>query len=211
MTKSTSWVLIFLVATSVVVRAQGSNVRQQIANQFGNNVTVKEVTTRYDFSGIAREITLPFDRFPYKPGEQLAGYVDSKNVQPATPAAKKLWNNWAKALPSFGAPSQKIMQSYSGKEGGVIMYFRWAKPLPDDARKAVCRVLYGKDEKPVGVDTKDELLLSDDWCMIWSFAKPTSELKQAHQKRTFDIVNQEARRWMDANPEKAKKYLLPKK
>ncbi|MFM8771497.1 MAG: hypothetical protein ACKOE4_05675 [Candidatus Kapaibacterium sp.] len=211
MVKSTLWLLILLAAASVAVRAQGSNVQQQIQNQLGKNVTVKDVTTRYDFSGIAREITLPFDRFPYQPGEQPAGYVESKNGKPATPAAQKLWSNWAKVLPSFGVPSQKIMQSYSGKEGGVIMYFRWPKPLPIDARKAVCKVLYGKDEKPFGADTKDELLLSDDWCMIWSFTKPTSELKQAHQKRTFDIVNQEARRWMDANPEKAKKYLQPKK
>ncbi|MBU3679478.1 MAG: hypothetical protein FGM32_07720 [Candidatus Kapabacteria bacterium] len=211
MSNSINWVVVLLAAASLVGRAQNPSIQQKVEQQLGKNVTVKEVTTRYDFSGIAREITLPFDRFRYQQGEQPAGYVESKSMKPATPAAQKLWNNWAKVLPSFGAPSQKLMQSYSGKEGGVIMYFRWAKPLPVDARKVVCKVLYGQDEKPFGADTKDDLLLSDDWCMIWSFAKPMSELKQAHQKRTFDIVNQEASRWMDANPEKAKKYLQPKK
>ena len=145
------------------------------------------------------------------PGEQPAGYKESASVKPATDIARKLWSAWEKVLPSFGAPSQKLIQAYAGKEGGVIMYFRWSGPLPADARKAICRVLYGKDEKPIGTDTKDDLLVSDNWCMIWSFAKPLSELKQAHQKRTFEIVNQEAQRWMDANPEKAKKYLQPKK
>ena len=74
----------------------------------------------------------------------------------------------------------------------------------------ICKLLYKADEKQAGADTKDDLLVSNNWCCIWSFTNPTSELKQAHQKRTFSIVNEEARRWMDANPEKAKKYLQPK-
>lgn len=204
------FVLAFLIS-SVTVSAQRPAVKDQITKSLGKNVTVKEVTTRYDFSGLAREITLTFERFQFVPGEQPSGYTESTSIKPATPAAQKLWTQWEKVLPEFGAPSQKFIQAYKGKQGGVIMYFRWPKPLPADARKAICRVLYGKDEKVLGSDTKDDLLVSNDWCMIWSFAQPASELKQAHQKRTFEIVNQEAQQWMQANPEKAKKYLQPKK
>lgn len=199
--------LFVVVLVAGVVLLSGQSLDETLKKQFGKNAEIKQVTMRYDFSGLAREITMPFERFLFVPGEQPAGYRESSSVKPATAAARKLWIDWAKVLPSFGVPTQKIIQAYSGKEGGVIMYFRWSKPLPVNARKAICQVLYGKDERPIGTDTKDDLLVADDWCMIWSFAKPLSELKQAHQKRTFDIVNQEAQRWMTANPEKAKKYL----
>ncbi len=204
-----SHVFVFMLACASVLGMQ--TLDETLKKQFGKDAQVKTVTMRYDFSGLAREITMPFERFQFLPGEQPAGYKESASVKPATEIARKLWSSWEKVLPSFGAPSQKLIQAYAGKEGGVIMYFRWSGPLPADARKAICRVLYGKDEKPIGTDTKDDLLVADTWCMIWSFAKPLSELKQAHQKRTFEIVNQEAQRWMDANPEKAKKYLQPKK
>jgi hypothetical protein len=211
MPSSSFFIVAAFLITCSAVSAQSPAVRDQITKSLGKDVTVKEVTTRYDFSGVAREITLTFERFQFLPGEQPVGYTESSSVKPATPAAQKLWKQWEKVLPEFGAPSQKFIQAYKGKQGGVIMYFRWPHSLPADARKAICRVLYGKDEKILGSDTKDDLLVSDDWCMIWSFAQPTSELKQAHQKRTFEIVNQEAQNWMNANPEKAKKYLQPKK
>lgn len=185
--------------------------KEQLRRQFGDNVTVKSVATRYDFSALSREIPMPFERFQYLPGEQPAGYKVSTTMKPATAAVRKLSTSWATVLPQFGTPSQTILQAYSGKEGGVILYVRWKSPLPADARRAICRVLYANDEKPLGSDTKDDLFVTNDWVMIWSFANPLSELKQAHQKRTFEIVNQEAQRWMDANPDKAKKYLQPKK
>lgn len=200
-----------MAASLLASTAMAQPSKEQLRKQFGDNVTVKSVTTRYDFSALSREIPMPFERFQYLPGEQPAGYKVSTTMKPATPAVRKLWTSWASVLPEFGAPSQKILQGYSGKEGGVILYVRWSKPLPADARRAICRLLYGKDEKPLGSDTKDDLFVTNDWIMIWSFNNPVSELKQAHQKRTFEIVNQEAQRWMDANPEKAKKYLQPKK
>jgi len=178
--------------------------------QMGNNVTVKSVTSRYDFSKLPREIELPFSRFAYQPGEQPPGYTPAKKVKPATAAVAILLKDWKKALPTFGAPVELVVQAYDGKEGGSIILARWDKPLPSDARKQICKLLYKADEKQAGADTKDDLLVSNNWCCIWSFTNPTSELKQAHQKRTFSIVNEEARRWMDANPEKAKKYLQPK-
>ncbi len=211
MTRFFAYMLVASAIQFVPAVLTAQSMDETIRKQFGKNAEIKTVTMRYDFSGLAREITMPFERFQYVPGEQPAGYKESSTVKPATPASKKLWASWEKVLPSFGAPSQRIIQAYSGKEGGVIMYFRWGSPLPDDARRQICRALYGKDEKPIGSDTKDDLFVTDDWCMIWSFSKPLSELKQAHQKRTFEIVNQEAQRWMDANPEKAKKYLQPKK
>lgn len=211
MLPSKSLLTAMFLTVAITASAQSPAVKDKITTSLGKNVTIKEMTTRYDFSGLDREITLTFERFQFVPGEQPSGYTESASVKPATPAAQKLWTQWEKVLPEFGAPSQKFIQAYKGKQGGVIMYFRWPKPLPADARKAICRVLYGRDEKILGSDTKDDLLVSNDWCMIWSFAQPTSELKQAHQKRTFEIVNQEAQQWMQANPEKAKKYLQPKK
>lgn len=202
-------IAVIQLAAASVLAAQSFD--ETVRKQFGAGARVKNVTMRYDFSGLAREITMPFSSFQFLSGEQPEGYVESSTIKPATPVAKKLWASWEKVLPDFGAPSQKVIQAYSGKEGGVIMYFRWDGPLPEDARRQICRALYGKDEKPLDTDPKDDLFVTDDWCMIWSFAKPLSELKLAHQKRTFEIVNQEAQRWMDANPEKAKKYLQPKK
>ncbi|MEY3385548.1 MAG: hypothetical protein RIR53_359 [Bacteroidota bacterium] len=202
-------IVIVQLASAASLAAQSFD--ESIKKQFGKDARVTAVTMRYDFSGLAREIPMPFASFQFLSGEQPEGYEVSSTVKPATPAARKLWASWEKVLPDFGAPSQKMIQAYRGREGGVIMYFRWDGPLPADARRQICRVLYGKDEKPIGSDTKDDLFVTDDWCMIWSFSKPLSELKQAHQKRTFEIVNQEAQRWMDANPEKAKKYLQPKK
>lgn len=178
--------------------------------QMGNNVKVTSVTSRYDFSRLPREIELPFTRFPYKPGEQPAGYTPSEKVKPATVVVGKLVKNWKSVLPSFGTPAEMIVQKYAGKDGGTIVFARWNAPLPDDARKQLCKLLYKADEKQPGTDTKDELLVANTWCIIWSFSNPLSELKQAHQKHTFSIVNEEARRWMDANPDKAKKYLQPK-
>lgn len=203
--------VVAILFAAISAYGQSSALKDQITKSLGKDVTIKEVTTRYDFSGLSREIPLTFERFQFVPGEQPSGYTESASVKPATPAAQKLWTKWEKVLPEFAAPTQKFIQAYKGKQGGVILYFRWSKPLPDDARKAICRVLYGKDEKVLGSDTKDDLLVSNNWCMIWSFAQPTSELKQAHQKRTFEIVNQEAQQWMQANPEKAKKFLQPKK
>jgi hypothetical protein len=178
--------------------------------QMGNNVTVKSVTSRYDFSKLPREIELPFTRFSYQANEQPAGYSPTKKPKAATPAVTKLLKDWKKTLPAFGAPEELVVQGYDGKEGGLILLARWSKPLPVDARQQLCKLLYKAEEKQSGTDTKDDLLVADTWCLIWSFSNPISELKQAHQKRTFIVVNEEAKKWMDANPEKAKKYLQPK-
>jgi len=197
----------FLTITAAAISQPDINAA---VKQMGKNVTVKSVTSRYDFSKLPREIELPFARFPFQPGEQPEGYTPAKKVKSATPAVGKLLKDWKRALPSFGSPAETIVQAYDGKEGGTFIFVRWSAPLPEDARKQICRLLYKADEKQAGVDTKDDLLVSDSWCIIWSFSNPVSELKQAHQKRTFTIVNEEARKWMDANPEKAKKYLSPK-
>lgn len=178
--------------------------------QMGKNVTVQSVTTRYDFSKLPLEIELPFSRFPYQTGEEPAGYTPAKKSRAATPAVTKILKDWKKALPTIGKPDELLIQAYDGKEGGAIIYARWNQPLPTDTRKQICKFLYKSDEKTPGVDTKDDLLVSGTWCIIWSFSNPLSELKQAHQKRTFTILNDEAKKWMDANPVKAKKYLQPK-
>ncbi|MBK6419979.1 MAG: hypothetical protein IPI24_03925 [Ignavibacteria bacterium] len=172
----------------------------------GHTVKVESVTTRYDFSKFNREITMNLDAFIWAPSEVPKGYKETKTVKPATKAATSLWNSWETVLPAFGAPERKIAQAYTGADGGVIMYIKWGKPLPQDARKAICRVLYKADEKPAGKDTNDEILVTDDWVIVWSFPKPLSKLKEAHQKRTFDNIGRQAEAWMKANPEKAKKY-----
>lgn len=202
------WTLVLAVALPAAALAQPDI--NAAVKQMGKNVTVKSVTSRYDFSALPREIELPFARFPYQPNEQPTGYAPAAKPKPATPAVTKLLKDWKKTLPGLGTPDELLIQSYDGKEGGAIIFARWGKPLPEDARKQICKLLYKADEKRPGTDTKDDLLVSDSWCIIWSFANPISELKQAHQKRTFAIVNEEARKWMDANPEKAKKYLQPK-
>lgn len=209
-TNRTLHISVVLIALLLHARAVAQPDINAAVKQMGNNVTVKSVTSRYDFSKLPREIELPFSRFAYQPGEQPAGYTPAQKVKPATPAVAKLLKDWKKALPAFGAPVELIVQAYDGKEGGSIILARWDKPLPNDARKQICKLLYKADEKQAGTDTKDDLLVSNNWCCIWSFANPISELKQAHQKRTFSIINEEARKWMDANPEKAKKYLQPK-
>lgn len=209
-TNSEMFIAVLIGLFSITTAAVSQPDINAAVKKMGKNVTVTSVTSRYDFSKLPREIELPFAKFPYQPGEQPAGYAPAKNVKPATPAVAKLIKDWKRALPSFATPAETIVQAYDGKDGGTIVFVRWGAPLPQDARKQICRVLYKADEKQAGADTKDDLLVADSWCIIWSFSNPVSELKQAHQKRTFSIVNEEARRWMDANPDKAKKYLQPK-
>ncbi len=172
----------------------------------GHTVKVESVTTRYDFSKFNREITMPLSAFFWASGEIPKAYKETKNLKPSTKVATSLWNSWQTVLPAFGEPSQKSAQAFSGGDGGVIMYFQWDKPLPNDARKAICRALYKADEKPAGKDTNDEILVTDSWVIVWSFNKPLSKIKEAHQKRTFEVRGKEAQKWMQANPEKAKKY-----
>jgi hypothetical protein len=209
-TNRTLHISIFVVALLLHARAVAQPDINAAVKQMGNNVKVTSVTSRYDFSKLPREIELPFTRFPYKQGDQPAGYTPSEKVKPATAVVGKLVKNWNNVLPSFGTPAEMIVQKYAGKDGGTIVFARWNAPLPDDARKQLCKLLYKADEKQPGTDTKDDLLVANTWCIIWSFSNPLSELKQAHQKHTFSVVNEEARRWMDANPDKAKKYLQPK-
>ncbi|HBB25465.1 MAG TPA: hypothetical protein DCZ59_04300, partial [Bacteroidetes bacterium] len=61
---------------------------ETLKKQFGKDAQVKTVTMRYDFSGLAREITMPFERFQFVPGEQPAGYKESASVKPATEIAR---------------------------------------------------------------------------------------------------------------------------
>ncbi|MBC8124411.1 MAG: hypothetical protein H7X70_01635 [Candidatus Kapabacteria bacterium] len=172
----------------------------------GHTVKVESVTTRYDFSKFNREITMPLSAFIWATGEIPKAYKETKTVKPATKIATSLWNSWQTVLPAFGEPSQKSAQAFTGGNGGVILYFQWDKPLPNEARKAICRALYRADEKPAGKDTNDEVLVTDSWVIIWSFNKPLSKIKEAHQKRTFETIGKEAQKWMQANPEKAKKF-----
>lgn len=171
----------------------------------GHTVKVESVVTRYNFSGFNREVIIPLEPFMFQPHQVPKGYKETPKVKPATKIATQLWNSWESVLPAFGAPSKKSAQQYVGADGGVILYFQWDRPLPSDARKAICRVLYKADEKPTS-DTKDEVMVTDNWVIIWSFSKPLSKLKEAHQKHAFAVVNSEATKWMDANPEKAAKY-----
>lgn len=174
----------------------------------GHTVKVESVTTRYDFSGFKREIIMPLEPFVWSAQQVPKGYKETKTVKPATKAATSLWDKWESVLPSFGAPRSKMAQAYTGAEGGVIMYFAWDRPLPPDARKAICKILYKAEEKLKGKDTNDEILVTDTWVIMWSFSKPLSKLKEAHQKHTFETMSSEAQKWIQANPEKAKKYQL---
>jgi hypothetical protein len=178
----------------------------------GHTVKVESVTTRYNFSGFNREVTIPLAPFVWPDAKIPKEYKRTQTVKPATKAATSLWNDWAAVLPAFGAPKTKSAQAFTGGDGGTIMYFQWDRPLPPDARKAICRVLYGRDERDFTKDTKDDILVTDTWVILWSFSKPLSKIKEAHQKHTFETMSAEAQKWMDANPEKAKKFQqAPKK
>jgi len=172
----------------------------------GYTTKVESVVTRYDFSKFNREVNIPLQPFIWLPSLYPAGTKTTTTVKPATKAATSLWTSWETVLPEFGAPSRKEAQAFDGPEGGNILYFEWSSPLPQESRKKLCKMLYNADEKPAGKDTNDECMLGDTWVMIWSFKKPLSKIKEAHQKYTFETVGREAQKWMEANPEKAKKF-----
>jgi hypothetical protein len=167
---------------------------------------VESVVTRYDFSKFNREVNIPLQPFIWSPSLFPAGAKATDKVKPATKAAASLWNSWETVLPEFGAPSRKEAHAFDGPEGGTILYFEWSTPMPLEARKKLCKILYKADEKPAGKDTNDECMVGDTWIIVWSFKKPLSTIKEAHQKYTFETVSREAQRWMEANPEKAKKF-----
>lgn len=177
----------------------------------GYTTKVESVVTRYDFSKFNREINVPLQPFIWLPSQFPSGAKATTKVKPATKPATALWNSWETVLPEFGAPSRKEAHAFDGPEGGTILYFEWSSPLPQESRKKLCQILYKADEKPAGKDMSDECMLGDTWVIIWSFKKPLSTIKGAHQKHTFETVGREAQKWMDANPEKAKKYQQPAK
>jgi hypothetical protein len=172
----------------------------------GYTTKVESVVTRYDFSKFNREVNIPLQPFIWSPSLFPAGAKATDKVKPATKAAASLWNSWETVLPEFGAPSRKEAHAFDGPEGGTILYFEWSTPMPLEARKKLCKILYKADEKPAGKDTNDECMVGDTWIIVWSFKKPLSTIKEAHQKYTFETVSREAQRWMEANPEKAKKF-----
>ncbi len=172
----------------------------------GYTTKVESVVTRYDFSKFNREVNIPLQPFIWSPSLFPAGAKATDKVKPATKAAASLWNSWETVLPEFGAPSRKEAHAFDGPEGGTILYFEWSTPMPREARKNLCKILYKADEKPAGKDTNDECMVGDTWIIVWSFKKPLSTIKEAHQKYTFETVSREAQRWMEANPEKAKKF-----
>ncbi len=171
----------------------------------GHTVKVESITTRYNFSGFNRVVKIPLNPFIWPDGSIPSEYKRSPDVKFATKEASSLYSTWRKVLPSFEEPKRIIVQSFKGAEGGTIMYVEWERPLPADARKAICRVLFKADEKDYTKDTKDDLIVTDTWVIIWSFNKPLSKIKEAHQKHCFQALSSEAQIWEQNNPEAAKK------
>lgn len=201
-----------LVATSLLLAV---SVHAQQTPSFkappGYTTKVESVVTRYDFSKFNREVNVPLQPFIWSPSQFPSDAKVATKVKPATKPATSLWNSWETVLPEFGAPLRKEAQAFDGAEGGTVLYFEWSAPLPQEARKKLCQILYKADEKPAGKDMNDECMVGDTWVIIWSFKKPLSKIKEAHQKHTFETVGREAQKWMEANPEKAKKFQQPAK
>lgn len=164
----------------------------------GYTAKVTSTTSRYDFSKLNREIPLQFDAFIYQPNEITKGWKEVTKFKTHSKISADFFNNPTGLVPSLGTLNRKVSQTFTGKgnDEGSILYFEFAQPLPADARKLICRLLYKQDEKPVNKDTKDELLVGNRMIILWSFKNPISQLKQDHQRKTFDLIGAYAQEWM---------------
>lgn len=163
----------------------------------GQNVQFKEMSQRFNFAGLKRGLfPISYNVLPLSAGELPKGAKLSDEFKAPSKKATALWEDFAAVYPEAGAPARKMFQRFTGKAGeGVAIYWEFTNTLPVDARKVICRHLYGKDEKPEK-DMTDELLVHDHLVIVWSFKEPVNKAKEASQKKVFDTINAAAQVWM---------------
>lgn len=172
----------------------------------GENVQMKEVSKRFSFAGLKRGLfPLNYDAMLLTQNELPKGAKFSEEFKSPSKKATALWDDFATVYPEAGAPSRKTFQRFTGSAGeGVVMFWEFGNTLPADARKVICKHLYGKDEKP-DTDTTDELLVHDHLVIVWSFKKPVCKTKETSQQKTFDVINAAATTWMQQQQQQQNK------
>lgn len=177
----------------------------------GSKVTITSSYSTYNFSGLNREIPLPMEDFIWKKGEVKEGYKIDTGLHKASKKVVDLYNNLSTLFPESGTPKRVITQAIKGKQGpGTILYVEYNTDLPADARVRIIRKLYGVDVTPEPPGAQiDQHFVSKNMFIIWSFKDTKSLAREAHQKKTFDLVSMHATAWEKTQPKKTTQAPAP--
>lgn len=171
----------------------------------GQTIKVTSSYSSYDFSKLNREIPLPMQAYIWQPSEIKKGYKVDTVLHKASKPVKELYQNLSTLFPEIGAPSRVVVQGLKGKQGpGTILYVEYPVDMPADARQRIVRRLYGADSTPAPAGGQiDQHLISKNMFVIWSFKDTKSLAKEAHQKKSFELVSLYANEWERAMKAKA--------
>ncbi len=171
----------------------------------GQTIKVTSSYSSYDFSKLNREIPLPMQAYIWQPTEIKKGYKVDTVLHKASKPVKELHQNLATLFPEIGAPSRVVVQGLKGKQGpGTILYVEYPVDMPADARQRIVRRLYGADTTPAPAGGQiDQHLISKNMFVVWSFKDIKSLAKEAHQKKSFELVSLYANEWDRAMKAKA--------
>lgn len=163
----------------------------------GQTIKITSSYSSYDFSKLNREIPLPMQAYIWQPSEVKAGYKVDTALHKASKRVTELYQNLSTLFPEIGPPSRVVVQGLKGKQGpGTILYVEYPVDMPADARPRIARRLYGSDTTPAKVGEQiDQHLISKNMFIVWSFKDRKSLAKEAHQKKSFELVSLYANEW----------------
>jgi len=170
----------------------------------GQTIKVTSSYSSYDFSKLNREIPLPMSAFVWQRKEIKSGYKADSVLHKASKPVTELYKNLSTLFPEIGTPSRVVVQGLKGKQGpGTILYVEYPVDMPADARERITRRLYGSDTTPAPAGGQiDQHFVSRNMFIIWSFKDTKSLAKEAHQKKTFELVSLYATEWDNARKAK---------
>ena len=142
--------------------------------------------------------------FIWQPNEVKKGYKIDTVLHKASKKVTDIYKNLNTLYPEIGAPSRVVVQGVKGKQGpGTILYVEYPVDLPADARERICRKLYGTDTSPKDPGAQiDQHFVSKNMFILWSFKDTKSLAREAHQKKTFELVSTYATAWEKTQPKK---------
>lgn len=155
----------------------------------GYTAKVEKTTVTYNFHGLTRNLPIPMDRLLLTPSEVPSGVQVLNAFTPPTKLVEQFYSNPASTLASFGTPTRKAQQTFNGKvNGGTIVYLEYAQKLPEDMRLQLAKLFWGKREL-LNAPQPVEFAASDHVVIIWNFKNADSEVKNASQRKFFEVVS----------------------
>jgi len=163
----------------------------------GYTTKIESKTSTYNFYPMKRGLPMPYDRMPLPKDKIPKGFSLSTTMLNPSPKAEGFYNDPAKVISSFGAPSRKSFQAFKGKGGdGVVLFFEYSAGLPMDEKDVLAKYLFNKTTPPDPNTQKEaeQFMLADNLIVIWCFRNPKSEVRLAHQQYVFELISEVAQK-----------------